>query len=341
MADETDDTGPIQGSPVETVLAEVNAPPAAPQRLSDAGPLVSVSRTVSEAVPVAQLSPAQASALWEEKRTQWEQNRQLGNDAEWFRGYLALAARANGAAIDAGEIQEAVGPDGRLRAPGAGEMPPPALPEPPRAHVWDERAREALHAVAQDSRWPPHVLSDGYQLVSQLAGQPVPSADHGYTALEQRWGARADQMVDNAQYVLDLLGHDDEPAVRNAATWLAAMSNHPQVPIYLSEVVFPLLRNRPQGPLVVEMIGRRAMALKATAESGVIRRILATWASGARRRVPDPPHHPQGTSPSPPADPPPRSIRSLPLGGAAVSTPSRTCALLACPSLWCVAFPPR
>jgi len=51
--------------------------------------------------------------------------------------------------------------------------------------------------------------------------------------------------------------------VQKVGTWLAGLSNHPQVTVYLSEVIYPLLRDRPPGPMLLAMLGRRGQAWKA------------------------------------------------------------------------------
>lgn len=149
------------------------------------------------------------------------------------------------------------------------------LPEAPEGRPWDPIARDGLQALAKDTPGVAEAVDHGYRVVAdaqRLVDARVKHSDQTYARLlEERWPHPATQDVhlDNARYVLEVLGADDEPWTRALADHLDALwAWDPRVPIFLAERVYPVLRDAPVGPLVGEMLLRAGATWSAREAEG-------------------------------------------------------------------------
>jgi hypothetical protein len=266
------------GAPSETILAETGPRPAgrgAPP--AEAGPSYQVERTVVETVPAGRLSVEQAKAVAETLRKEYEADASVWDrDPTFQERYMTAVALAAGRpleeATDFGEMDRA----GRVVPAGTGEarvaVAFDALPVPLTGEAgWDRETHAAFCAFADEMQLAHHAVGEGYAVFTraQARAQSGQGPDDLSWArpLDDRWGDRADQQIENAAYALEVLLHDDEPLVVRWATYFKALWPwDPEVPRFLADEVFPALERGNLGPSVINAIGRRALSHKAIAD---------------------------------------------------------------------------
>ncbi len=136
-----------------------------------------------------------------------------------------------------------------------------ALPAPPPGHTWDPNIHGAVLALAQDTPGVRDAQEALYPVVAAaaaLASRGVVMDDEAWARpLEEHAGATYDEYIERADYVLELLASDDEPAIQELAQQLAVLRWwDARVVIALAEKAYPALRDGTPGPLVTEMLLR-------------------------------------------------------------------------------------